>query len=163
MLFAGRELVGVFLDLDTPENQVVVGLAVTFLVYGGLFQFVDAAQAVASGMLRGLGDTRVPMIYAAIGYWGIGLPCGAALAFGAGLGGAGIWMGLATGLAVVAVLMTRRWARRERLGLTRPPTVVDPTAAIVETAAEVPAHRPRSAAVSVTPADCGTSTQRPAA
>ena len=119
MLLAGRELVGVFLDLDAPENQVVIGLAVTFLVFAGLFQFVDAAQAVASGMLRGLGDTRVPMIFAGIGYWGIGLPLGVFLAFSAGLKGSGIWIGLATGLAVVAVMMTTRWIRRDRLGLTR--------------------------------------------
>jgi MATE family multidrug resistance protein len=142
MLFAGRQLVGAFLDLDAPDNQVVVGLAVTFLVYGGLFQFVDGAQAVASGMLRGLGDTRVPMIYAAIGYWGIGLPVGAALAFRTGLGGSGVWIGLATGLAVVAVLMTRRWICRERLGLTRPSAAIDRTAVVVETAAEVPAIGP---------------------
>ena len=46
-----------------------------------LFQIVDGAQAVAGGMLRGLHDTQVPMIYAAIGYWGIGLPLGVVLAF----------------------------------------------------------------------------------
>ena len=59
----------------------VVGLAVTFLAFAGLFQIVDGAQAVASGMLRGLHDTKVPMVYAAIGYWGIGLPLGVVLAF----------------------------------------------------------------------------------
>jgi MATE family multidrug resistance protein len=68
-------------------------------------------------MLRGLQDTRVPMLYAAFGYWGIGLPLGAALAFGTPLRGIGIWIGLATGLAVVAFLMLWRWTRRERLGL----------------------------------------------
>ena len=69
-------------------------------------------------MLRGLHDTRVPMLFAALGYWGIGLPLGVVLGFPLGLGGAGIWIGLATGLAVVAVLMTARWIMRERLGLT---------------------------------------------
>ncbi len=142
MLFAGRYLVGAFLDLDAPENQAVIGLAVTFLVYAGLFQLVDAAQAVASGMLRGLGDTRVPMLYAGAGYWGIGLPLGALLAFRLGLGGAGIWIGLATGLAVVAVLMTIRWLRRDGLGLTRPSAAGDHAGAPAEVAAEVPAIGP---------------------
>jgi MATE family multidrug resistance protein len=72
-------------------------------------------------MLRGLHDTRVPMIFALLGYWGIGLPLGALLAFRFGLGGSGIWIGLATGLAVVAVLMMQRWIRRDSLGLVPEP------------------------------------------
>jgi MATE family multidrug resistance protein len=95
----------------------VVAHAVLFLGIAALFQIVDGAQAVAAGMLRGLHDTRVPMIYAALGYWGLGLPLGVVLAFPAGLGGAGIWTGLAASLAVVAALMTWRWMQRERLGL----------------------------------------------
>ena len=62
-----------------------------------LFQIVDGAQAVAGGMLRGLHDTKVPMIYAAIGYWGVGLPLGVLLAFPFGLEGNGIWIGLSAG------------------------------------------------------------------
>jgi MATE family multidrug resistance protein len=57
------------------------------------------------------------MLYAAFGYWGVGLPLGVALAFGTNLRGVGIWIGLATGLAVVAGLMLWRWMRRDRLGL----------------------------------------------
>lgn len=119
MLLFGRELVGVFLDLDAPANQTVIALAVSFLVLAGIFQLADAGQAAAAGMLRGLGDTGVPMIYAAFGYWGVGAPLTVLLGFSAHLEGRGVWMGLATGLAVVAVLMTVRWIRRERLGLTR--------------------------------------------
>jgi MATE family multidrug resistance protein len=76
-------------------------------------------------MLRGLQDTRVPMIYAALGYWGVGLPLGTILAFGTSLRGVGIWIGLASGLAVVACLMLWRWLRRGRLGLVTavPPDV----------------------------------------
>ena len=116
MLLGGRELVGVFLD-DLPANQPVIGLAVTFLMLAGLFQLVDCGQVVGMGVLRGLHDTRVPMIVAAIGYWAIGLPLGVALAFPLGLKGVGIWIGLAMGLAVVAVLLGLRWAWRHRLGL----------------------------------------------
>jgi MATE family multidrug resistance protein len=66
-------------------------------------------------MLRGLHDTKVPMIYAAIGYWGVGLPLGVLLAFHFGLNGVGIWIGLASGLAVVATLLLARWLRRGRI------------------------------------------------
>jgi MATE family multidrug resistance protein len=58
------------------------------------------------------------MLFAALGYWGIGLPLGVVLAFPLGFAGAGIWTGLAAGLAAVAALMTGRWIMRERLHLT---------------------------------------------
>ncbi|NIX75190.1 MATE family efflux transporter [Microvirga terricola] len=117
MIFAPHLLVGAFLDLNDPKNAPVIGFALSFLVLAAAFQLVDGAQAVGAGMLRGLQDTRVPMIYAAFGYWGVGLPLGVALAFGTNLRGVGIWIGLATGLATVAALMLWRWLRRERLGL----------------------------------------------
>lgn len=114
MLTCGRLLVGIFLDLGEAANQPVVELAITFLMFAGMFQLVDATQASTSGMLRGLHDTRVPMWLAAIGYWVVGLPVGTALAFGLGLGGSGIWIGLSAGLAAAAVLLTLRWIRRTR-------------------------------------------------
>ncbi|MDQ6435843.1 MATE family efflux transporter [Mesorhizobium sp. LHD-90] len=110
-------LIAGFIDMGAPENKDVIALAVTFLAFAGLFQVADGAQAVGAGMLRGLHDTKVPMIYAAIGYWGVGLPLGALLAFPLGLKGNGIWIGLSAGLIVVAVLLLARWLRRERLGL----------------------------------------------
>ena len=82
-----------------------------------LFQIVDGAQVVGAGMLRGIHDTRVPMVYALFGYWAIGLGVGVALAFFMDWRGIGIWVGLAAGLGVVAVLMLWRWARRDTLGL----------------------------------------------
>jgi MATE family multidrug resistance protein len=117
LLVAREPIVGIFLDLRTQAHQTVIGLAIVYLGYAALFQLVDAAQAAAIGVLRGLGDTRVPMIMAAIGYWGVGVPVGVALAFWGGMEGSGIWIGLAVGLAVVAVMMTARWMRRERHGL----------------------------------------------
>jgi MATE family multidrug resistance protein len=119
MILAPNALISAFIDLDAPENAAVVPLAVGFLAFAGLFQIVDGAQAVAGGMLRGLHDTTVPMIYALVGYWGVGLPLGVALAFPGGLEGNGIWIGLSAGLAVVAALLLARWLRRDRLGLTR--------------------------------------------
>jgi multidrug resistance protein, MATE family len=82
-----------------------------------VFQIADGAQSVAAGMLRGLQDTRVPMIFAALGYWGFGMGLSLLFAFKLGFGGVGIWIGLAAGLAVVAPVMLWRWTRREQLGL----------------------------------------------
>ena len=70
-------------------------------------------------MLRGLHDTRWPLMFALVGYWGVGLGIGSWLAFGADWKGVGIWVGLARGLAAVGVLMFARWMMRERIGLTR--------------------------------------------
>lgn len=117
MVLTPLPLIGAFIDLDDPANAQVVALSVTFLAFAGLFQIVDGAQAVAGGMLRGLHDTTWPMVYAAIGYWGVGLPLGVLLAFPGGLKGAGIWIGLSAGLAVVALLLLLRWLRRETIGL----------------------------------------------
>ncbi|WP_036584370.1 MATE family efflux transporter, partial [Brucella anthropi] len=111
MVLIPRVFIGVFLDLHDPQNLPVMELAVTFLALAALFQIVDGAQAVAAGMLRGLRDTRIPMFLALFGYWGVGLPLGALLAFQFELGGVGIWLGLAAGLGIVSVLMTLRWRR----------------------------------------------------
>lgn len=115
MLLFPRVLIGAFIDLDAPENAGVVRIAVGFLAFAALFQIVDGAQAVSSGMLRGLNDTKVPMLFAALGYWGVGMPLGALLAFHFELGGNGIWIGLFSGLAAVATLLLLRWLRRDRL------------------------------------------------
>jgi MATE family, multidrug efflux pump len=115
MVVYPRQLVGAFLDVGDPENLAAVNLAVTFLGFAALFQIVDGAQAVGGGMLRGLHDTTWPMIYAAVGYWGVGLPLGVVLAFSLHFRGAGIWIGLCTGLAVVAALLLARWLKRENL------------------------------------------------
>ena len=120
MITIPKPLIGIFLDIDVPNHQPVLVLATSFLIVAAIFQLVDAAQVLAGGMLRGLHDTRVPMWYAAIGYWGIGLPLSYFLSQYTTLGGIGVWVGLASGLAAVSVLMVQRWLNRERLGLVRP-------------------------------------------
>jgi len=115
-----RELITLFLD-DTPANAQVIALGVSFLSIAAIFQVVDGAQVVGAGMLRGLHDTRVPMIFTFVGYWAIGIGIGAWLAFAKGWQGQGVWTGLAIGLAIVAVLMIWRWSRREPLGLISAP------------------------------------------
>jgi Na+-driven multidrug efflux pump len=117
MIVAPRLLISAFLDIADPKNAEVINLSVSFLMFAALFQVADGAQVVGCGMLRGLHDARMPMIFALVGYWGIGLPFGALLAFPFGFNGIGIWIGLSTGLIVVACLMVERWRRREALGL----------------------------------------------
>jgi len=117
LLAAPGPLVALFLDGSQPGAPHVAGLAALFVGVAGLFQLADGAQAVGAGALRGLKDARTPMLIAAFGYWGVGVPLSAALAFGFGLGGLGVWLGLAGGLAAVALLMVRRWSRREALAL----------------------------------------------
>ncbi len=107
-----------FFLADIAANAVVIGLAVSFLKVAAAFQLVDGAQVIGAGMLRGLHDTRWPLIFALFGYWGVGLGIGSWLAFGADWKGVGIWVGLAAGLAAVAALMLARWLLRDRIGLT---------------------------------------------
>ena len=113
-----RELVTLFLN-DVPANAVVIALAVSFLRVAAAFQLVDGAQVIGAGMLRGLHDTRWPLLFALVGYWVVGLGIGAWLAFAEDWKGVGIWIGLASGLAAVAALMLARWIMRDRLRLTR--------------------------------------------
>ena len=114
-----HRLVTLFLA-DQPRNAVTIGLAVSFLKVAAAFQLVDGAQVIGAGMLRGLHDTRWPLVFAFVGYWIVGLGIGSWLAFAADWRGLGIWIGLASGLACVAALMLARWLMRARLGLTRP-------------------------------------------
>ena len=113
-----RALVTLFLK-DVPANSAVITLAISFLRVAAAFQLADGAQVIGAGMLRGLHDTRWPLLFALAGYWVVGLGIGAWLAFAADWKGIGIWIGLASGLAVVAVLMIGRWLLREPIGLTR--------------------------------------------
>jgi len=106
---ARRPIVGIYIDLSAPENAIVIGYAVSFLLVAALFQIFDGAQAIAIGALRGINDTRTPMFIAAFGYWGIGLGGAAILAFPAGLEGIGIWLGLLLGLIAVSLMLVARF------------------------------------------------------
>jgi MATE family multidrug resistance protein len=116
LILAAEPIAWAFLDPSDRDAAAAAALGATLLVCAGVFQLSDGVQAVASGALRGLKDTRVPMLLAALGYWGIGLPLGLALAWWAGLGPVGLWAGLVAGLAVVAGLMLARWNRMARAG-----------------------------------------------
>ncbi|HXE66245.1 MAG TPA: MATE family efflux transporter [Rhodanobacteraceae bacterium] len=92
----------------------VITLAAQLLILAGIFQFSDGIQVVSNGALRGLKDTRMPMLITAFAYWGVGMPIGAWLAFGAGHGVRGMWMGLIAGLTAAAVLLLARWIAQTR-------------------------------------------------
>lgn len=117
MLFVPHLLLSAYVDVGAPANAALVAFAVRYMVVAAAFQLVDGVQAVAMGALRGLQDTRIPMAFAIFGYWLPGLGCSLLLGFYTPLRGTGVWIGLAVGLTVVAVLMLRRWMRREKLGL----------------------------------------------
>jgi len=122
MWILSDDLAHLFLDVRQPGSTRVAEIAESFLIVAAVWQVMDGAQAVALGVLRGLKDTRVPMIIAGFGYWAVGAVAGVYMGFdlggwGLGLGGLGIWYGLVVGLFMVSVLATWRWIRRERLGL----------------------------------------------
>jgi len=119
MIVFPAQLVGLFIDARDPTSAPVFALALSFIMIAAIFQLVDSAQAVGAGVLRGIQDTRWPMLFAAFGYWVVGFGVGAWLAFGRDWQGVGVWTGLASGLAAVSVLMVGRWALRERIGLVR--------------------------------------------
>ena len=122
MLFAPVFVLQLYVDPQAPENAAMVGYAVQFLMVAAAFQLFDGVQAVLAGALRGLQDTRVPMIIALTGYWLFGFATSAVLGFLTPLRGLGVWFGLAVGLVVVAALLHYRWQRRESLGLLPVPS-----------------------------------------
>ena len=116
MIAAPRLLIAPFMDVEAPENAAAVGIATALLRVAAIFQVFDATQATLAQMLRGLHDSRAPLIIALLGYWAIGAPLGLALGFATPLAGVGVWIGLAAGLAAVASLLLARWLQRERRG-----------------------------------------------
>ena len=107
--FLPRFVTGLYLDVSDPANAEVISLAAAFLAIAAMFQLFDGLQVSASGALRGLKDTRVPMLITLFAYWFVGIGSGAFLGFAARLGGRGLWLGLVIGLAVAAVLLAWRF------------------------------------------------------
>ncbi len=98
-----------FFDPALPANTRTLALASQFIMVAAAFQIADGAQVVSAGMLRGLQDVRVPMLLAGFGYWVVGLGVGSLFAFTLDWQGLGIWVGLAAGVAIVAVMLLLRW------------------------------------------------------
>jgi MATE family multidrug resistance protein len=101
------------------DHAAVLALAALLLPIAGLFQIFDGAQAVSLGVLRGLGDTRWPVVIAIAGFWLCGMPISLWLAYVAGLGAPGLWWGLVAGLAAVALFLLLRIKYRLRSAVAR--------------------------------------------
>ena len=93
---------------DDPQ---VIAVAVDLLFFAALFQLSDGLQVSVGGALRGLQDTRVPMLVVIVAYWLVGLPAGWYLTFRADWGAGGMWLGLVAGLSVAALLLVLRFLR----------------------------------------------------
>ena len=91
------------------EDPEVIAIAVQLLFLAAIFQLSDGVQVSCAGILRGLNDTRVPMVITAVAYWLVGLPLGIGLAFRFELGARGMWMGMIAGLTVAAILLASRY------------------------------------------------------
>lgn len=113
-----EQLAALFLEEDNPDAPLVLAYAIPLLYAAAAFQIVDGLQAVAAGCLRGLQDTKVPMIMATIAYWPVGLSVAYFLAYPMGYGATGVWGGLVAGLAAASVFMVGRFTLRQRFGLT---------------------------------------------
>ncbi|MEL0209310.1 MAG: MATE family efflux transporter, partial [Novosphingobium sp.] len=117
MLAFPYQLLHLYIDPAAPENARMVVLAMQYMVVAAAFQLFDGAQAVGASMLRGLQDTRVPMLIAIFGYWVPGVGTALWLGLFTPFGGLGVWIGLLVGLVFVAALLHWRWSRRASLGL----------------------------------------------
>jgi MATE family multidrug resistance protein len=102
-------IIRVFASPDDPGFTQVAELATQFLFIGALFMVFDGLQAAAARALRGMKDNLVPLWIAGFGYWILGIGGGSILAFYYEMGGAGLWWGLAAGLAVAACLLSLRF------------------------------------------------------
>ena len=110
----------------TPD-PVVIRAAGALLFVGGFFQLFDGMQTVATGALRGAGDTRTPMTCHLLFYWLLGLPLGAYLCFHLGWGAPGLWTGLCIALIFIGCALLYFWRRKERSFATREIPLMDVT------------------------------------
>lgn len=113
-VLAPETVIGVFLNTTDPANATLVRGAASLLLIATLFQAFDGLQVTANSALRGLQDTRWPLVICLTAYWVVGLGSGALLAFSARLGPRGLWFGLSAGLCFAGLLLLARFLRRTR-------------------------------------------------
>jgi multidrug resistance protein, MATE family len=107
--FIPKAVIGLYFDVSNPANAEIVRLAIGFLSIAALFQVFDGIQVTTAGALRGLKDTRMPMVISLLSYWIVGMGSGLLLTFGLNMGGRGLWFGLVIGLATAAGLLSWRF------------------------------------------------------
>ena len=103
-----------FVGPNEPERDAVIAAASLLLLFAAMFQTFDGLQVMTLGLLRGLHDATWPMVYAAVGYWCVGMPLSYTLGFPLGYGGAGVWAGLVVALAVVSGMLILRYRNMVR-------------------------------------------------
>ena len=119
ILFLGapEPMIKLFLNPSEVRRDEIVALGALLLVVAALFQLADGAQAIAMGLLRGVQDTRVPMIIASLSYWGVGMTMSYVLGITMGYGAQGVWVGLLLGLLCAGIFMSWRfWKSSSRIG-----------------------------------------------
>ena len=109
LLLFPQFVIGLYLDQNDPANQPVMVLVAPMLTIAALSQIGDGVQKVAYGVLQGLQDTRLPMLLSIPAFWIIGLPLGYWLGFHLAWGGTGLWLGQSLGVAMAAIVFTRRF------------------------------------------------------
>ena len=134
-LLAPRELARLY-----SNDPGIVGMAALLIPVAGVFQIFDGLQVVASGVLRGVGDTRAPMVVNILGFWLIGMPVSLLFGFGLGRGPVGLWWGLVAGLGAVALFLLARirWRFAGELRPTRVDEAASNDAAPNEAASNEP-------------------------
>jgi len=95
-------------------DEIVIRSTAALLAAGAAFQLFDGIQSVATGALRGAGDTRTPMLCHFTAYWIIGLPLGSWLCFRRGWGALGLWIGLSLALILIGIVLLAVWRRKVR-------------------------------------------------
>jgi multidrug resistance protein, MATE family len=114
LLTHSRQVIGLYLDINNPENAKVLALATPMLTVAAIAQILDSVQKTTYGALQGLQDTRVPVILGLLAFWGIGLTSGYFLGFHFGFGGTGLWLGQSVGVAVSAICFISRFRKLVR-------------------------------------------------
>ncbi|MEO0686940.1 MAG: MATE family efflux transporter, partial [Cyanobacteria bacterium J06649_11] len=119
MLLFPQAILGLYVDINDSDNNVIVNLALPMLKVASISQILDAVQKIAYGALQGLQDTRVPVLLNIPASWGVGLTTGYFLSFHFGFGGTGLWLGQSTGVTITAILFLARFRyqmiRQEKL------------------------------------------------
>lgn len=103
-----KQIVGIYLDVQNPDNAAIFDIALPLLVIAAFAQVLDGFQKAVYGSLQGLQDTQIPMLLILLGYWGVGLSVGYGLGFYFNLGSIGLWIGQSVASAVVAGLFIWR-------------------------------------------------------
>jgi MATE family multidrug resistance protein len=96
------------------DSQEVISLASVLLIVAALFQLSDGLQATYLGILRGLMDVKIPMVFTFLAYWILGIPAGYLLSFTFNLGAVGVWIGLLIGLTSIAIFLMVRFNKKSR-------------------------------------------------